>query len=109
MMRKLLVLSGLVVLVAIAGCARQGYPSGGPKDVVPPAALGTSPQNESRNFGARQFYIQFDEYVVLKNAEQNVIISPPMAVKPEFTTKGKGVLVKIKDSLQPGTTYLFQF
>lgn len=93
----------------MTGCARQGYPSGGSKDSKPPVSLGTSPANESRNFKARQFYIQFDEYVVLKNAEQNVIVSPPMAQKPEFTTKGKGVLVKLKDTLQPGTTYLFQF
>ncbi len=99
----------LLFICAISSCARQGYPSGGPKDTKPPVSLGTTPANESRNFGERQFYIQFDEYVVLKNAEQNVIVSPPLTHKPEFTTKGKGVLVKIKDTLQPGTTYLFQF
>lgn len=99
----------LLAIVVLAACARQGYPSGGPKDSTPPRALGTTPQNESRHFASDRFYIQFDEYVVLKNAEQNVIISPPMAHKPEFTTKGKGVLVKLKDTLQPGTTYLFQF
>ena len=110
MMKKNLVfLVVLVLLVFAAGCARQGYPSGGPKDTDAPKALDTKPLNESRNFAERQFYIQFDEYVTLKNAEQNVIISPPMDPKPEFTTKGRGVLVKIKDTLQPGTTYLFQF
>ena len=109
MRHRLVTLAGLVTLVALAACARQGYPSGGPKDATPPVVMATTPPSESRNFAARQFYIQFDEYVVLKNAEQNVIISPPMATKPEFTTKGKGVLVKLKDTLQPGTTYLFQF
>lgn len=99
----------LLLVIAVVGCARQGYPSGGPKDDKAPVAQGTTPGNESRNFTDRQFYIQFDEYVVLKNAEQNVIVSPPMNPKPEFTTKGKGILVKIKDTLQPGTTYLFQF
>lgn len=98
-----------LLVICLAGCARQGYPSGGPKDEKAPVALVAKPANESRHFAADQFYIQFDEYVVLKNAEQNVIISPPMSPKPEFTTKGKGVLVKIKDTLQPGTTYLFQF
>ncbi len=109
MKRNLVFLVVLVLLVGASGCARQGYPSGGPKDTDAPKALGTTPKNESRNFAERQFYIQFDEYVVLKNPEQNVIVSPPMDPKPEFTTKGKGVLVKIKDTLQPGTTYLFQF
>ena len=96
------------ILLASA-CARQGYPTGGPKDEVPPTALGTKPANESRHFAAKEFYIQFDEYVVLKNATDNVLVSPPMKMKPEFTTKGKGVLVKIKDTLQVNTTYLFQF
>jgi hypothetical protein len=92
-----------------SGCARQGYPTGGPKDEQPPVALAARPANESRHFAAKEFFIQFDEYVVLKNAEQNILVSPPMDPKPEFTTKGRGVLVKIKDTLSENTTYLFQF
>ena len=109
-MRHFLVsLASLVLLVLANGCARQGYPTGGPKDETPPISLGARPANESRHFNGKEFYIQFDEYVVLKNATENVLVSPPMKEKPEFTTKGKGVLVKIKDTLQANTTYLFQF
>ena len=96
-------------LFLISSCARQGYPTGGPKDVAPPTAIGTKPTNESRSFAARQFFIEFDEYVVLKNPDENVLVSPPLSQKPEYTTKGKGVLVRLKDTLQPNTTYLFQF
>ena len=99
----------LFLLSLVSACARQGYPTGGPKDETPPVALGTRPANESRGFDGKEFYIQFDEYVVLKNATENVLVSPPMKEKPEFTTKGKGVLVKLKDTLQANTTYLFQF
>ena len=91
------------------GCARPGYPTGGPKDEEPPVALGCKPANGGKNIAPKEFYIQFDEYVVLKNASENVLVSPPLKNKPEFTTKGKGVLVKIKDTLQENTTYLFQF
>lgn len=105
----LCMLSMLSVLSLTIACARQGYPTGGPKDEQPPVALGTRPANESRGFNGKEFYIQFDEYVVLKNATENVLVSPPMKEKPEYTTKGKGVLVKIKDTLQENTTYLFQF
>lgn len=107
-MARRLIATLLVVLVA-AGCAKQGYPSGGPKDTAAPAAIGTKPLNESRNFKGKQFYIEFDEYVVLKNADQNVLISPPMAQKPLFSTRGKGVQVRLQDTLLPNTTYLFQF
>ena len=109
-MRRFLVsIVSIVLLVLANGCARQGYPTGGPKDEEPPVALGCKPANESRHFADNKFYIQFDEYVVLKNASENVLVSPPMKNKPEITTKGKGVLVKIKDTLQENTTYLFQF
>ena len=99
----------LCLLSLVSACARQGYPTGGPKDETPPVALGSRPANESRGFDGKEFYIQFNEYVVLKNATENVLVSPPMKEKPEFTTKGKGVLVKLKDTLQANTTYLFQF
>lgn len=99
----------LSLLVALTGCAKQGFPSGGPKDSAPPKALGSTPPNETRHFDRQQFYIEFDEYVVLKDADNNVLVSPPLKQKAEYTTKGKGVQVKIKDTLQENTTYLFQF
>ncbi len=99
----------LLILLLLAACARQGYPTGGPKDETPPVALAAQPANESRHFSGRQFYIPFDEYVVLKNATENVLVSPPLKNKPEYTTKGRGILVKINDTLLPNTTYLFQF
>lgn len=100
----------VLALAAVAvSCAKMGYPTGGPKDEVPPQPVAVQPANESRNFDKDRFYIGFDEYVVLKNANENVLVSPPLKNKPEYTVKGKGVLVKINDTLQPNTTYLFQF
>lgn len=90
-------------------CAKQGFPSGGPKDVTPPQALSTLPENQQTHFSETEFYIQFDEYVVLKDADNNVLVSPPMNPKPEIKTKGKGVVVRFQDSLQANTTYIFQF
>ena len=95
----------ILVFAAVAvSCAKMGYPTGGPKDEVPPQPVAVQPANESRNFDKDRFYIGFDEYVVLKNANENVLVSPPLKNKPEYTVKGKGVLVKINDTLQPNTT-----
>ena len=107
-MRIRLILAMTLALL-MAGCAKQGYPTGGPKDVAPPQVIGAKPANETRNFAARQFFVEFDEYVVLKNADENVLVSPPLTQKPEYTTKGHGVLVRLKDTLRANTTYLFQF
>lgn len=98
----------LFALLAV-GCAKQGMPTGGQKDVTPPQTRSITPPNGSLNSQSQEFYIEFDEYVVLKDAENNVLVSPPMKERPEIKTKGKGIKVTIKDSLQPNTTYLFQF
>lgn len=103
----LLLLLGLFSVVA--GCAKQGYPSGGPRDKEPPKSVGCKPENAMRHFDRNQFFIEFDEYVVLKDADNNVLVSPPLKQKAEYSTKGHGILVKIKDTLKENTTYLFQF
>ena len=84
-------------------------PTGGSKDVTPPQALRMSPPSGTLNSESKEFYIEFDEYVVIKDAENNILVSPPTKESPEVKTKGKGVKVTIKDTLQPNTTYLFQF
>ena len=80
-------------------------PSGGSKDVTPPQSLRMSPSSGTLNNSSNEF----DEYVVIKDAENNILVTPPMKENPEVKTKGKGVKVTIKDTLQPNTTYLFQF
>lgn len=109
MKQRINLLFWLLLLMFAASCAKQGFPSGGPQDKTPPSLVGATPSSETLNFREQSFYLEFDEYVTVKDADNNVLISPPMIHKPEFTTKGHGVLVKIKDTLQPNTTYLFQF
>ena len=106
---KYLIATVSLIIVLLAGCAKQGMPSGGPKDVAPPEQKRMTPENRTLGFSSDQFYIEFDEYVVIKDAENNILVSPPMAQKPEYKTKGRGIQVRIKDTLQPNTTYVFQF
>lgn len=109
-MRKIVVAIYIIIgMLAVVSCAKQGYPSGGPSDKTPPVVLSTLPANESLNFADNSFFIAFDEYVVVKDADNNILVSPPMKTKPSYSTKGRGIRVDIKDSLQPNTTYLFQF
>lgn len=96
-------------LLLTVGCAKQGYPSGGPKDTTPPQVLQTTPADKTLHFDQHQFSILFDEYVVLKDADNNILVSPPMEPKPIYTVKGHSIIVKLSDTLQPNTTYLFQF
>lgn len=99
----------MLVAFLVQGCAQQGMPTGGPKDVAPPEVKQATPPSGTVHFAGNEFFIEFDEYVQVKDADNNVIVSPPMRKKPEYVTKGRGVRVRIKDTLQPNTTYLFQF
>ena len=107
--RLFIVLATCAALLAVAGCAKQGYPSGGPKDETPPVVTGAEPANGTLHFDAKEFYIFFDEYVTVKDADNNILVSPPMKQKPEYTPKGRGLRVRLKDTLRENTTYLFQF
>lgn len=95
--------------LVLGGCAKQGYPSGGPKDVAPPVVQSATPESGTLNFAEKSFYIAFDEYVQVKDADNNILVSPPMKHKPEYSPKGRGIVVKINDTLLANTTYLFQF
>lgn len=90
-------------------CANAVAPTGGPKDNTPPKVVEAVPENHSVNFGGKKIEITFDEYITLENANQNVLISPPLSEKPDIKLKNKTVVVKFKESLAPNTTYTINF
>lgn len=92
-----------------AACAKIVTPSGGAVDRTPPKQLKSYPEQNSLNFKEREFVIEFDEYIVLDNVNQNLLVSPPLKVKPEVNAKLKKVYVKGLDSLAENTTYIFDF
>ncbi|MCB0431911.1 MAG: Ig-like domain-containing protein, partial [Mangrovimonas sp.] len=113
-MRNLLLrfLGVFLIIASIISCANRGSPQGGPKDMDPPKIERSSPDNYSINFTGKEIKIYFDEYIKLKNLNKQLIISPPMNTQPEITPLGsasKYITIKIFDTLQPNTTYAFNF
>ena len=101
---------GLVLTALIAQrCANAVAPTGGPKDERPPVVVEAVPENHSINFTSKKIEITFDEYITLENANQNVMISPPLSEKPDIKLKNKTVVVKFKETLMPNTTYTINF
>ena len=93
-------------------CANRGTASGGIKDIIPPIIIKEEPQNFSINFSSDEIKIYFNEYIKLKNLQKQLIISPPMDPQPEITPMGsasKIITIKIYDTLQPNSTYAFNF
>ena len=90
-------------------CANAVAPTGGPKDDKPPVVVEAMPENHCINFNGKKIEITFDEYITLENANQNVLISPPLSEKPDIKLKNKTVVIKFKEDLAPNTTYTINF
>ncbi|WP_158209884.1 Ig-like domain-containing protein [Myroides phaeus] len=102
----------IICAVTLSNCAKRGFISGGDKDTIPPVMVGSTPKNFSTNFNKNEIKIDFDEFVKIKNANQNVIISPPLEKMPDIQPMGlakKTVTIKFTDTLAPNTTYSFNF
>ncbi len=99
-----------VAFVSIISCAKMGALSGGPEDKEPPVAVFADPPNASVNFAATQVKIRFNEYIILKNVQQALIISPPIDPKPEVLVSGKNLIINIEPgALRENTTYNLNF
>lgn len=92
------------------GCAQVSSPAGGPLDETAPQVLEMTPPNGSSDLQLESLKLRFDEYVVSRNAVQQMLISPPIAGTPQFKTKGKEVHVLFEsDWFESETTYVVNF
>ena len=104
---------GVLMLASILfSCARRGTPTGGDKDTIPPILEKAIPINKTVNFKEKRIKIYFDEYIKLKDVKTQLIISPPQKNEPIITpvgTASKFISIKILDTLDANTTYLYNF
>lgn len=106
------IIVGFLVAVAaliVTGCARMGSPDGGWYDETPPRVIGANPAEGAVNVKEKQFYVDFNEFIKIENASENVIVSPPQTEAPEIKSQGKRISIKLVDSLKANTTYTIDF
>ncbi len=97
------------VLVA-AGCAQVSAPTGGPKDEAPPVPIRVIPATESVNLRPERLTMEFDEYVVLRNANQQLVVSPPLTRNPQWRIRGKAVELMFDTAqFEANRTYVLSF
>ena len=93
-------------------CASTMTPTGGPKDTLPPVIVLMEPNNFSTNIDTLhppKILIGFNEYVQIKDLQKELYTSPAMKKKPSVVRCGQGIVVTIKDTLIPNTTYAINF
>jgi hypothetical protein len=111
MQLNLLLRVSLVVLLIIfaVSCAKEGSPSGGPRDKTPPVVVRSVPVNGATGFTGKSVTISFDEFVTLDKIQEKFMVSPPTEKKPQVTLKGKNIVVDIDEVLRDSTTYTLYF
>lgn len=100
----LLFLSSLMVR-----CANTTTPQGGPRDTLPPVLMVATPENFSTEFATKRVFVEFNEYVQLKDQHKEFFTSPRMKSKPTLSIRGRGVMIDIKDTLLEDQTYVLNF
>lgn len=106
----LFIAAGVVVVsIATMSCAQVGFPTGGDKDTIPPKLVKANPAQLNTNFKGNKITLTFDEYIEVKELQNNVLVSPFPKNTPYIEYKLKTVTVKLKDSLLPNTTYSINF
>jgi len=111
--KKIYSLFLFVFLICLTfSCAKTGRPDGGPKDENAPLFVTAKPPYESTNFNKKEIKLNFDEYIVLKELNKQLVVSPPMKNPPLITPQGtpsEFLKIEIIDTLKLNTTYIFNF
>lgn len=91
------------------GCANIIPPTGGPRDSLPPVLMNVSPRDSTLRFDGNKITFTFDEFVDIKDAQKDLIVSPLPKVAPTTEAHLRTLTIKIRDTLKPNTTYSFDF
>lgn len=93
----------------LSRCASVAAPQGGPKDSLPPKVVAMTPAYGTTNFKGKRIYIEFDEYVQLKDQQKEFYTSPFMKKKPSVVLRGRGVQIDLQEDLDSNRTYALNF
>lgn len=100
---------GVMYCLGLSGCANIIPPGGGPRDSLPPVLIMALPKDSATNVASNKFTLTFNEYIEVKDVQQNLVVNPLPTNMPLVDYKLRNVLIKWKDSLQPNTTYTINF
>ncbi|MEP6616320.1 MAG: Ig-like domain-containing protein [Ginsengibacter sp.] len=91
--------------INLSGCAQVISPTGGARDSIPPVLLSANPKDGTTNFTGNRITLNFNEYVVIDQLRENLLVSPTPKNDPYVDFKLRTVTIKIRDTLEPNTTY----
>ena len=91
--------------VLSSGCGQIMTPTGGPRDSLPPKLISANPVTGATNFKGNRITLNFNEYIHIEELQQNLLVSPTPKNNPYIDYKLRTVTIKLRDTLEPNTTY----
>ncbi len=104
-----LILTAIAEFFILPGCANIVPPQGGPRDSLPPVLLKVDPADSSRNYEGNRIVFTFDEFIDVQNIQEQLLMSPSPAINPDVKFRLNTLTIRLKDTLEPNTTYSLQF
>lgn len=104
-----LLLAALGMGTLFYSCANMATPNGGPYDEQPPRFVSSTPAPNQTDYKGKKVEILFDELIQIDKPSENVIITPPQMEMPVIRSAGRKVVIELKDTLKPNTTYTIDF
>ena len=107
-----IIITPVIVILIISGCATIVPPEGGERDETPPQIVQEeSTPNKMTNFVKEDIKLTFDEWIILEDIFSQVIVSPPLDSRPEIKLRKKTVIFQFDDSevLRDSATYTINF
>jgi hypothetical protein len=95
--------------IVFLGCANMQPMDGGMQDKTPPQVLSIFPENQSVFFKGNTIVMSFDEYVQLSDLSNELVVSPPLGRLPLSKLRKRTLTLELQESLEPNTTYTFNF
>jgi len=95
-------------LLIIQSCAQMASPPGGKKDTLAPKLVTSIPLNKSKNYKGKKLELTFNEYVNVKNLNQELLITPNIGTY-QTRIRPNGLSILLDSTLKDQTTYTFNF
>jgi uncharacterized protein (DUF2141 family) len=83
-------------------------PPGGKKDTLAPKLITSIPLNKSKNYTGKKLELTFNEYVNVRNLNQELLITPNVGTY-QTRIRPNGLSILLDSALKDQTTYTFNF
>ncbi len=110
--QTLTVIAIVLYCLNLTSCANtQGAPTGGLKDTLAPVVVEEIPPCGALNVPTQKTKIEitFNEFIEVKDAFKNIVLSPPQIKAPKTKIKGKTLIVTFEEPLDSNKSYSLIF